>query len=71
MYLGARVKKAREAMGLSQMELAGEVEISQSAIKFLENGTRCPTFAVMTSIAARLNVSLDWLAGMSEDAQIH
>ena len=58
--LSERIKYARKLAGLSQAALAKTVEISQSAIAMLENGTRAGS-ASMPQIAQALNVNAVWL----------
>jgi transcriptional regulator with XRE-family HTH domain len=38
--IGARIAGARERAGLTQAQLAGEVDLDRSAISKIENGTR-------------------------------
>jgi transcriptional regulator with XRE-family HTH domain len=55
MKLGARIKKAREAEGLSQKDLAREIGISQAAINNIENGKTTKS-KYLPEIGARLGL---------------
>ncbi|WP_188111348.1 helix-turn-helix domain-containing protein [Nocardioides antri] len=58
--LGARVRAARVARGLTQTELAGG-EVSVGYISRIESGARRPQPAVLTSIAGRLRIPVEQL----------
>ncbi|EKY1951561.1 LexA family transcriptional regulator [Cronobacter sakazakii] len=60
MSIAVRVKTKREALGLTQTELAERVGTSQQAIEQLENGkTKRPRY--LPELANELGVSVDWL----------
>lgn len=61
--LGARIRSARQSLGLSQRTLAGQAGISQPALANLERDRRHPSFALACRLADALGVSLDRLAG--------
>jgi len=62
--LGDRIKKARRAANISQVELAEKIGVTQQAIQSLEsNKTQNPR--KLKEIAKALSVSLSWL--QSED----
>lgn len=76
--LGQRIKLARKAASLTQVELAKRVEdlgqkVSQQTILGYEQnkrGTEHPNLALLINIAKVLNVSLDWiLTGKGEGAK--
>lgn len=66
-----RMKQARENKGMKQNELAKAVGLTPTTISSYEksdidgNGKK-PTLENAQSIAEQLNVSLDWLSGISE-----
>ena len=60
-----RLKKAREARGLSQSELARKAGMVPSAIGHFEGDRRKPSFANVRTIAKVLAVSSDFLLGRS------
>jgi transcriptional regulator with XRE-family HTH domain len=59
----ARVKAARERLGLSQAELAAAVGVVQSAASQWERGERVPSTDNLAKLAKVLGVSMSWLAG--------
>lgn len=60
MSIALRVKSTREALGLTQVELAEKVGTSQQSIEQLENGkTKRPRY--LPELAKVLEVTVDWL----------
>lgn len=59
--LGTRVRRAREAAGLSQQELARAVGIKQPSIQAIESG-RAKGSKHLVAIARATGASADWLA---------
>lgn len=59
--LGARLKRVREASGLSLREVARQLGVSPSFVSQLENGKSQPSVATLYSIAQLLEVSIDEL----------
>jgi SOS-response transcriptional repressor LexA len=69
MSIAIRVKSRRDALGLTQIELADKVGTSQQAIEQLENGkTKRPRY--LPELANALGVSVDWLINGNEDPNI-
>lgn len=72
MIFAERMKQTREKMGLKQKELAQKIYVTPTTISAYEksdtegNGKK-PTLENAVSIAKALNVSLDWLAGLSDN----
>ncbi len=62
--LGARLREAREAAGLSQPELARRVGTSQSQIWSWEAEAKMPRLDSLALLATELGVSTDWLLGL-------
>jgi tetratricopeptide (TPR) repeat protein len=58
--LGARIKAARIAAGLTQPELAGK-EASVAFLSRIENGQRRPSAELLAALADRLAVTVDYL----------
>lgn len=63
---GARLRRLREAAGLSQTALAGS-DLHPSYISLLESGRRAPTSAALEVIARRLGIGVDELTGVPRD----
>lgn len=62
MTVGARIKQAREAKGLTQEALADAVGVSRPAVTQWEDGTSTPRNKKLPSIAAALDVDPLWLS---------
>ena len=59
--IGARIKAARERSGLTQEDLAAELEMSPAHISVLERGLKAPKLETLVNIANTLHVSTDML----------
>ena len=59
--IGARIKAAREAAGLTQEDLADALEMSSTHISVLERGVKAPKLETLVKIANALKVSTDTL----------
>ena len=62
---GARLRRLRQAAGMSQTALAGD-ELHPSYISLLEAGRRTPTAEATATIAQRLGISVSELTGRLE-----
>jgi len=54
--LGANVRRFRKLRGMTQEQLALEVEMERSYVSDLERGTRNPSVRVLGKLAFALNV---------------
>ena len=59
--LGERIRFYRQQAGLTQKELAGLCEVSESAIRNYELGNRVPDFLTLHTIAEKLRVNYTFL----------
>lgn len=59
-----RLKQLRENLGLTQEELAKQLNLTQSTIAYYENGRKMPTLENAKIIAEMFNTSLDYLLGI-------
>lgn len=59
--LGARIAALRRDAGLSQAELAQQLQISASAMGMYEQGRREPSAQILVGIAQALGVTTDYL----------
>lgn len=66
MKFGERLKELRTAKGMSQMQLAQAVGISQSAIAKWELGKTEPTASAIVRLAAFFCESTDYLLGVTD-----
>lgn len=61
-----KIKERREAMGISQKELAADAGITQPAMSMIESGDRTPSVEVLIKIAIRLDCLIDELIDRSD-----
>lgn len=61
--LNENIRTLRKRMGLTQVELAERLNVSQSTITSWENGTRRPDLDLLPAIAQIFGVSVDVLIG--------
>lgn len=61
--VGDRIRTARKAANISQLDLSIMMERAQSAINRWENNTCVPEFETLVPLAQALGVTLDWLMG--------
>ena len=59
--IGRRIKAARERKGLTQEELAEEVNLSPMHVSVIERGVKLPKLETLINIANALDVSADVL----------
>ena len=59
--LGARIRQARTARNMSQLELADACGISVPYVSDVERGKKCFSVDILLRIAQALQVSADWL----------
>ena len=67
MEFSERLKDLRREAGLTQVEVAEKLGISQQAYASWERGVKKPTQENLVKIAHVLNVSVDYLVGNSEE----
>lgn len=61
-----RIKLARHRSGMSQLELANKMCIPRTTLASIENGKYCVSLDNLYKISTILNVSLDYLIGLTE-----
>ena len=66
MTLSERLVELRKSRGLTQKQLAADLQLSELAIQHYEAQRRKPAFDVLLSVADYFNVSLDYLVGRSD-----
>lgn len=67
MEFSERLKDLRRQAGLTQVDVAEKLGISQPAYASWERGVKKPTQENLVKIAQILNVSMDYLVGNSEE----
>lgn len=65
--IAQRISRARRHLNINQKELAKKANITEASLSRYENGIREPKSAVLTRLAEALEVSTDYLLGLSED----
>lgn len=68
---GDRLKALRESLGLTQGELAEELDISEPQIWRYENGESKPRGDVVIKFATLFGVSSDYLLGLTDNPGVH
>ena len=66
MQFSERLKQTRIKHGFTQDEFAKKLNISASSISLYENGDREPSLATLKTISETLNVSTDYLLGLTD-----
>lgn len=61
--IGERIKKTRLSKGLSQVELANAIDVSQPTVANWENGSHIPRQGVFDRLSELLDTPLHWLLG--------
>ena len=61
MNVGKRIRERREALNLTQQELAQALGVTPQHISVVEQDKRVPSFAFLTKLAEKLGVSIDYL----------
>ena len=64
---GRRLRQAREAKGMTQPELGNIIGTSKGMISQYEAGINDPRQSMIPLMADALNVSINWLLGVSDD----
>ena len=68
MKIGQRIKELRKRQGFTQIDLAKQIQVSESTISRYERDEIEPTITVAFRMANRLGCTLDYLAmGIEED----
>lgn len=62
-----RLRSLRKNSGITQIELAKIVHLSERALRNYESGEREPSMSQLIAIADFFNVSLDYLVGRTDD----
>ncbi len=65
--LGERIHLARRRVGLSQVELAARADISATTLNRVELGRQKLYAETLVTLARLLDVSVDYLVGMTDD----
>lgn len=66
MTFAKRLIELRKSKGISQKELANDIDVSPSLVGMYEQGRRKPSFEILEAIADYFNVNIDTLYGKDE-----
>ena len=61
------LKNLRKAKGMSQQELASQINVSQETLSGYERGSREPDYATLQKLANFFNVTVDYLLNAKEN----
>lgn len=62
-----RLKEVREAAGMTQAQLASELNVSRGAISYYEKGERTPDIEFLDSFSDYFNIPLDFAMGFTDN----
>ncbi len=60
------LKQVREKLGLTQLKVSLDLNISREALSHYENGKREPTLELLVKMSKYFNVSIDYLISGEE-----
>lgn len=66
----SRLRQLREKAGLSQTDLARELNVSRGAISYYENGDRIPNIEFLMDVAGYFNVPVEFMLGLRDNYQL-
>ncbi|MGR5962265.1 helix-turn-helix domain-containing protein [Bacillus paranthracis] len=66
-FLGTRIQNAREMKNLTSKEATQLIGVSASTWSLYENNKRTPSVDTLKLIAQKLEVSMDYLAGLKNE----
>ena len=69
--LAKRLRKCRDAAGLTQIKVAIYCDITEKAYQNYELGVHEPKVSILARIARLYNVSIDYLVGLTDDPKPH
>ena len=69
-YFGDKLKTLRKSKKLTQAELADRLKISKSSVTSYEQGRIYPSLEIFSKICETLNVSSDYLLGISDELPV-
>lgn len=64
--LGQRLKQRREALKITQRQLAENLEVTPQHISAIEQDKRIPSLAFLTKLAEELGITIDYLVAGKE-----
>ncbi|WP_336765754.1 helix-turn-helix domain-containing protein [Paenibacillus sp. USHLN196] len=70
MNQGNRIAELRDQRNWTQEELAHSIGITRSALSHYEKSRRKPDFKILTKLAEKFNVSIDYLVGRTKQPNV-
>lgn len=70
MKQGNRIAELRDQHGWTQEELAHSIGITRAALSHYEKNRRKPDYEILTKLADKFNVSIDYLIGRTKQPHI-
>lgn len=64
-----RLKQLREEKGVSQKDLAANLQVTERAVQYYETGDREPTIKNIEKLATYFGVTTDYILGRTNDPQ--
>jgi transcriptional regulator with XRE-family HTH domain len=68
--VAARIREARQSVGLDTLEFARALGVSRREINYLEVGRHQPGLRTLSKIAQLSGKSYEWLSGVEEGANV-
>lgn len=65
--IGTRIRTRRQALGLTMKDIADREGINTGGLSELENDRYLPSAPTLIALSRALDVSVDWLLGLSQD----
>lgn len=62
-----RIKLLRESLGMTQMDFSDFIGMTQQALSAYERRKISPSLEILTKIAKKCDISIDWLCGLSDN----
>ncbi|MBZ5985084.1 helix-turn-helix transcriptional regulator [Leuconostoc gelidum subsp. gasicomitatum] len=66
-YFGEKLKSIRKSKRLTQLELSERLQVSKGTVSAYEQGLSYPSIETLVKICDTLEISSDYLLGISDD----
>ena len=66
-YFGEKLKTIRKSRNLTQLELSQRLGVSKGTVSAYEQGLSYPSIETLVKITSILNISSDYLLGISDE----
>lgn len=65
--IGSRIKSARGFNRMKQADIAAALDVTIQTVSNWEHGRRCPDADTIRKLSILLNVTSDWLLGLTDE----